>query len=467
VIRVQVELSGGSGDRFKVEVQAQSIEQAVRRVLASYPGCEARVLFPIDPEAFFNGGEDTAATIWRDVRRHASVRYDDGERKMARMKAMVLAAGKGTRLFPLTGEIPKPMAPVVGKPIVQHIFELLAQAGVGEIHVNVHHLADAVLDAYGDTTYVNGTRVCVTREEQLMGTAGGVKRIADRFDETFVVIMGDALTDVDLREVVAFHRERDALATLALMRVADTSRYGVVELDSQRNLVGFQEKPDPSEARSNLANTGIYVLEPEALRYIPENRFFDFAEDLFPRLLAAGEKLVGYEGNFYWSDIGTLEAYRAAQHDALSGKVRVKIPGRRRSEELWIDREALLHPTVTLEGGVVLGRDAVIGRGVTLIGDTTVGSDCWVRPRVTIKRSILLPGSFIGEGAQLEDCIVGHGYHVRAGERIRGVTLVRGATGERLELASTDLRFGSGVVRTTPGATGAVIRRTERVARSV
>ena len=344
------------------------------------------------------------------------------------MKAMVLAAGKGTRLYPLTGEIPKPMAPIVGTPIIQHIFELLAEAGVDEIHVNVHHLANTILEAYGSRTSVNGTTVCITHEARLMGTAGGVKRIADRFDETFVVVMGDALTDVDVQEVVALHKERGALATLALTRVTDTSQYGVVELDSEQNIVGFQEKPDPGEAVSNLANTGIYVLEPEVLEYIPEDTFFDFAEDVFPRLLQVGEKFVGYEGNFYWSDIGTLEAYQAAQRVALSGKVRLKIPGERRSEGLWVDRGVWLHPTAALEGRVVLRRDTVIGRGVTLIGDTTVGSGCRVRPGATVKRSVLLPGSSVGEGAYVEGCIVGHGYKVRAGEQILGGVLVRRAS---------------------------------------
>ncbi len=342
------------------------------------------------------------------------------------MKAMILAAGKGTRLFPLTGVIPKPMAPVVGKPIMEHIFELLAGSGMDEVYVNVHHLADVILNRYGEKSRVGDMRVNFTREDELMGTAGGVKKIADRFDETFVVVMGDALTDVNVQEVVSFHKERGALVTLALMRVADTSQYGVVELDSGQNIVGFQEKPDPGEAMSNLANTGIYVLEPEALRYIPKGTFFDFAEDVFPRLLEAGEKLAGYEGNFYWSDIGTLEAYRAAQRDALSGKVRLKIPGEQRSEGLWIGRGTQLHSTAALEGRVVLGEDAVIGRGVTLIGDTMVGSGCWVRPRATVKQSILLPGSFVGDGAYLEGCIVGHGYDVRAGEQIQGGALVRG-----------------------------------------
>ena len=343
------------------------------------------------------------------------------------MKAMVLAAGKGTRLFPLTGVIPKPMAPVAGKPIMQHIFELLAGAGVEEAYVNVHHLADVILDRYGERDRMDGMTVNFVRENKLMGTAGGVKRISDRFDEIFVVIMGDALTDVDMREVLAFHKKHGALATLALTRVADTSRYGVVELDSGKNVMNFQEKPHPSEAVSDLANTGIYVLEPGVLEYIPENTFFDFAEDLFPRLLEAGEKIVGYEGDFYWSDIGTLGSYRTAQHDALSGKVRVRIPGERWGEGLWVDRGALLHPTAVLEGRVVLGRNVVIGRGVTLTGDVMVGSGCWVRPRAIVKGSVLLPGSSVGREAHLEDCIIGPGYDVRPGEQIRGGALVREA----------------------------------------
>lgn len=151
------------------------------------------------------------------------------------MKAMVLAAGKGTRLFPLTGEIPKLMAPVAGKPILQYIFEVLAGTGLDEAHVNVHHLADAVLDVYGSKTSVDGMRVCVTREDRLAGTAGSVKRVGDHFDGTFVVIMGDALTDVDVPELIAFYKEHGALATLALTRVADTSQYEVIELDSERN----------------------------------------------------------------------------------------------------------------------------------------------------------------------------------------------------------------------------------------
>ncbi len=345
------------------------------------------------------------------------------------MKAMALAAGKGTRLFPLTGEIPKPMAPVVDRPIIEHIFDLLATHGIEEVHVNVYYLADALLKTYGETSRVNGMKVHMSREKELLGTAGGVKRLAENFDDTFVIVSGDALTDINLRELVDFHREKGAMATIALRRVYDTSEFGVVDVDDEGNIRGFQEKPDPKNAISTLANSGIYVLEPRALDYIPEDTFYDFAQDVFPKFLKAGEKFVGYQGDFYWSDIGTLQAYREAQYDVLSGRVQVKIPGERRGENLWVGENAQIHPSARIEGDVVVGRDAVIGRNVVLAGDVTVGSDCWIRPGATIKSSILLPGASVGDGAYLEDCIVGHGYDVRPGETIRGGALIRRVAG--------------------------------------
>ena len=349
------------------------------------------------------------------------------------MKAMVLAAGRGTRLFPLTGQIPKPLAPVADTPIIEHIFNLLARHGIEEAYVNVHYLADALLEAYGQESRINGMKVCLIRERELTGTAGGVKHLAeialaDGLNEPFVVVSGDALTDVDISELLTFHKERGALATIALHRVYDTSQFGVVEVDEEHNILSFQEKPDPREAISTLANSGIYVFEPEVLEYIPKNTFFDFAQDVFPRLLEEGERFVGYEGKFYWSDIGTLEAYRQAQVDVLSGNVEVKVLGDKRDESLWVGENAQVHPSASIEGRVVVGEDAVIGRDVVLSGYVVVGTDCWIRPNATIKRSILLPGASVGEDAYLEDCIVGHGYDVRAGETIRGGALIRRAT---------------------------------------
>jgi mannose-1-phosphate guanylyltransferase len=341
---------------------------------------------------------------------------------------MVLAAGKGTRLSPLTGEVPKPMAWVADTPLIQHVFHLLASHGIGEVYVNVHYLADVFLEAYGEERCINGTTVRLSREEELRGTAGGVKRLESYFDEIFVVVSGDALTDVDIKDLVDFHKKKGALATIALKTVANTSEFGVVEVDEEGDILSFQEKPDLQEAISNLANTGVYVLEPRALSYIPENAFFDFAMDVFPRFLEAGERFVGYQGDFYWSDIGSLETYRQAQYDVLSGKVRVTVPGEKRGESLWVGENAQVHPSASLGECVVVGEDAVIGRDVVLSGYVTVGQDCWIRPYVTLRRCILLPGASVGEGAYLEDCIVGHGYDVRPGETISGGAFIRRST---------------------------------------
>ena len=178
-------------------------------------------------------------------------------------------------------------------------------------------------------------------------------------------------------------------------------------------------------ALNSLEKFPNYVFEPRALDYVPDGTFFDFARDVFPKFLENGERFVGYEGDFYWTDIGTLQAYRVAQYDVLSGKVKVRIPGEKRGKSLWVGENALIHPSATIDGHVLVGRDAVVGRDVTLLGDVTVGSDSWIRPSTTIKRSILLPGASVGDGAYLEDCIVGHGYDVRAGETIRGGALIR------------------------------------------
>ena len=203
------------------------------------------------------------------------------------MKAMALAAGKGTRLFPLTGEIPKPMAPVVNTPIIEHIFDLLAGHGIEEVYVNVHYLADALLEAYGEESRVNGMAVHLEREDELLGTAGGVKRLADRFDDTFVVVSGDALTDVNIKELVEYHREKGALATIALRRVYDTSEFGVVEVDEEGNIQGFQEKPSPEEAISTLANTGIYVFEPRGPRLHPRRNLLRLRRRRVPQVSGA------------------------------------------------------------------------------------------------------------------------------------------------------------------------------------
>ena len=226
--------------------------------------------------------------------------------------------------------------------------------------------------------------------------------------------------------MVAFHKENGALATIALRRVYDTSEFGVVELDGEREYPGFSGEAGPERSHQHPCEHGHLRAGAASAGVHTGGTLFSTSPGTCSRsYLENGEKFVGYQGDFYWSDIGTLEAYRQAQYDVLSGKVRVRVPGEKLGESLWVGEDAQIHPSANIEGYVVVGRDAVVGRGVTLAGDVTVGSDCWIRPNVTIKRSILLPGASVGEGAYLEDCIVGHGYDVRAGETIRGGALIR------------------------------------------
>lgn len=283
-------------------------------------------------------------------------------------------------------------------------------------------------------------------EPDLSGTAGGVRRLAeaaasrasrgsrdprDAFGETFAVVMGDALTDMDLSAVVEYHRQKGSLATMALVPVEDTLGYGVVQIDASGNVVGFQEKPDPSEARSNLANTGIYVFEPGIFDYVRPGTFSDFARDVFPRLLEAGERFAAFDAGplgSYWSDIGTLDAYRQAQRDALSGRVRVELVETPWGDgRLRIGRRARVHAAsyARINGPTVIGDDVEIGCVRRISGEVAIGNGCRVEDGVVLERSVLLPGARVGSNAHLVDCVVGPGHEVRSGERVRGEVLVR------------------------------------------
>lgn len=340
-------------------------------------------------------------------------------------------------MAPFTDEVPKPLMPVAGVPIVEHVFALLGRHGFRRAYVNAHHLGGQLVDAYEGEGSFDGLGVTVVLEPDLSGTAGGMKRLAgtaegfgEAFDGTFLVIMGDALTDVDLSGVVAYHKEMEALATVALVGVDDTTGYGVVEVDGAGFVKGFQEKPDPARARSRLANTGIYVFEPGVLDYVPSGRAYDFAHDVFPRLLAQGERFAAYDASgAYWSDVGTLGAYKGAHKDALLGRVRgLKQPG-----TAWgvggprIGHGARLHPAAhaRIVGSCVVGAGAEVGCVASISGCVAIGEACRVDAGAVVKGSVLLPGAIVGEGARVEDCIVGPGFRVPAGERFVGGCLSR------------------------------------------
>lgn len=233
------------------------------------------------------------------------------------MKGMILAAGEGRRLRPLTDHLPKPMLPIGGKPLLEHIIIHLRDCGITDLAVNLYHLPAAVIDYFGDGSRW-GVSLRYSVEEQLLGSAGGVKRLQSFFDETFVVFYGDLLTWADLRPMIELHQRAGVPATMGLYHVADPWNRGIVQLDETQKIVRFAEKPPRDQVFSNLANAGIYVLEPEILNRIPLEQVYDFGHDVFPNLLAEGRPIAGYVIEDLLIDIGLPEKYEEANQLVLS-----------------------------------------------------------------------------------------------------------------------------------------------------
>jgi NDP-sugar pyrophosphorylase family protein len=227
------------------------------------------------------------------------------------MKGMILAAGEGRRLRPLTNQLPKPMLPLANRPLLEHILNYLRNCGITELAINLHYLPAAVIDYFGDGRQW-GVNLRYSVEEQLLGSAGGVKRLQSFFDQTFVVYYGDVFTYAELGEMISFHRHSRAVATMGLYQVSDPWNRGIVQLDENHSIVRFEEKPGRDQVFSNLANAGIYVLEPEVLTWVPAEQKYDFGHDVFPRMLTAGVKIAGYEIKDVLIDIGLPETYEQA-----------------------------------------------------------------------------------------------------------------------------------------------------------
>ncbi len=320
---------------------------------------------------------------------------------------MILAAGLGTRLRPLTEEISKPMVPIVNRPVMEHIVELLAHHGFREIFVNLHYHPEVIVDHFGDGSRF-GVSITYSHEEELLGTAGGVKKLEDELGEgTFLVMSGDALTDLDLSALVEFHQGKGGLATLVLTPVSDPSKYGVVIVDEEHRVVGFQEKPAREEARSFLANSGIYVFEPEILDLIPSGRTYDFGRDLFPKMVREGLAFYGFLHNDYWNDVGSLEEYKQGNFDALMGKVKVRIPGVRIGKDVWIGEDTVIEDGVVLVGPICIGSGCLVKRGARLFGPLVVGDRTVIDEGAILYRGIKWGDSYIGKEAHVMDSIVG------------------------------------------------------------
>jgi mannose-1-phosphate guanylyltransferase/mannose-1-phosphate guanylyltransferase/phosphomannomutase len=315
---------------------------------------------------------------------------------------MVLAAGLGTRLRPLTWDISKPMVPVANRPIMEHVLQLLARNEVGEVIANLHWYGDSIRNAFGDGSSL-GMELSYSEEEELLGTAGGVRKVSDFFgSDPFVVLAADALTDIDIGAVMRTHEENDWIATLTAVKVADTSEYGVIVSGNDGRVQGFQEKPDPAEALSDLANCMIYVFEPEIFDYFPGKEEVDFALDVFPALLSGDVPFGIHPTEEYWNDVGSLREYLQGNLDAITGAVDIEVSG-----EL-IESADGIGADIELEGPVLLGEGAEIGDGARLDGPLVIGPGAKVGAGARIKESVLLPGTEVPQGGVLAGAIAGN-----------------------------------------------------------
>ncbi|NMA92956.1 MAG: NTP transferase domain-containing protein [Firmicutes bacterium] len=316
------------------------------------------------------------------------------------MKAVIMAGGAGSRLRPLTCDRPKPMVPVMNRPLMEYSVELLKEHGVQEIKVTLQYQPEQIMEHFGAGQQF-GVKFHYFIEERPLGTAGSVKNASERLDETFIVISGDALTDFDLTRAVKYHRLKGAAATLVLTAVNNPLEYGVVLLDDQGRIQRFLEKPGWSEVFSDTVNTGIYILEPEVLDLIPPGKEVDFSKDLFPEMLERKMPLLGCVLDGFWCDIGDLREYCRAHRRVLQGRVKVNLKACQLEPGIWAEREVTVSPLARLAGPIYLGEGCTIERGAQVMEESVLGSYTRIGERATVKRGITWRGAGLGPGAAL------------------------------------------------------------------
>jgi len=337
------------------------------------------------------------------------------------MKAMILAAGKGTRVRPITHTTPKPMIPIMQKPVMEFLLELLRQHGFNQIMVNVSHLSEEIENYFRDGQRF-GVQIAYSFEGRIedgeligdaLGSAGGLKRIQDFqpfFDDTFVVLCGDALIDLDLGEAVRRHKEKGAMASLITKRVPpdQVSSYGVVVSDPDGRVLSFQEKPTVEDAASDMINTGIYIFEPEVFDFIPSGEPFDIGSELFPKLVEAGAPFFALPMEFEWVDIGKVPDYWQAIRSVLQGDVRqVQVPGVEVRPGIFTGLNVAANwDKINVDGPIYVGGMTKIEDGATIIGPAMIGPSCHICEGATIDNSIIFDYSRIGPGVRLVEKLV-------------------------------------------------------------
>ena len=333
------------------------------------------------------------------------------------MRAMILAAGVGSRLDPLTRNVPKPLVPIVNRPVMEYLILLLKQHGFSDIMVNVHYLGDVISDYFGDGSKW-GVNIHWAHENELWGDAGSVKNAQAFFqNETFLVIGGDDLTDMDLTAVVQTHKHKKATATLALSLVDDPSEYGIVQLNEEGRITRFLEKPK-GEVFSKTANTGVYVFEPQVFDLMPPGAFFLFGKQLFPLMMERDLPMYGHVTQAYWKDVGNLKIYRETQGDVMAGRVNALLPLHQAGKGVWKGDDTHIDPTAQLGAPIAIGSGVVIEANARIGDNSVIGNGCRIEAGATVQDTILWEGATVKAGTHLERCIVGRHVTVEANAAI-------------------------------------------------
>lgn len=328
------------------------------------------------------------------------------------LKAMVLAAGAGTRLRPLTYETPKPMVPVVNRPVLHHVLDNVLRHGITDVMMNLHSFSEQVKGYCGDGSRWS-LRLSYSKETALMGTAGAIKKVEKFFSGgPFIVLSGDGLSDIDITALYEFHRKRKALATMVLKPLDVRFDYGVTLTDDSGRIKGFIEKPSWKDVFSNTVNTGIYLFEPEIFRHIPKG-VYDFGHQLWPKLLKEKRAIYAYTMDGYWCDVGNLSEYRRAQMDALDGKVRINIPGREIRKGVWIEQGCKIHPKAVLKAPCLIGKGCVVEEGAEVGPHTVIGDRSRISSQAVLKNCILFDSVTVGKNVHLSNCILGANGNVK------------------------------------------------------
>lgn len=321
------------------------------------------------------------------------------------VQAVIMAGGEGSRLRPLTCDRPKPMVPMLNKPVMEYAVELLKKHSIFDIGVTLQYMPQEIINYFGDGSG-HGVNMQYFVEEQPLGTAGSIKNAAGFIKDTFIVVSGDALTDFDLSEAIRFHKEKRAIATLVLTPVEIPLEYGVVITEKNGQIRSFLEKPGWGEVFSDTVNTGIYILEPEVMEFIPQGQKYDFSKDLFPRLLNQGKPLYGASLTGYWCDIGNLKQYQEAHYAAMDGRVSVTLNGDWRGDKILVGRNCTIDPTAALTGPVMIGDNCHIGQNAIVGPYVVLGNNCKIDQGASLKRSVIWDGSYTGKFSEIRGALL-------------------------------------------------------------